>query len=124
MYIDTALLFDLQSVPKIFNAVAEGLTWIVQRGGVRHILHYPDDILNMAPPELTECGQALQTNLHACRRLGVFIAQEKVEGPSTCLILLEIEIDTEGWKLLLPREKLRWVATLVSLWRRRKMCIK
>ena len=34
LYIDTALPFGLRSAPKIFNAVADGLQWILQTNGI------------------------------------------------------------------------------------------
>ena len=124
VYIDTALPFGLRSAPKIFNAVADGLMWILQSGGVRFVLHYLDDFLVAGPSASEECDQALRATLHICEELGVPIAEEKVEAPGTCLTFLGIEIDTERRQLRLPGEKLERVRTLVASWRRKKGCTK
>ena len=39
-------------------------------------------------------------------RLGVPLEESKLEGPSTCLTFLGIEVDTVALQLCLPREKL------------------
>lgn len=39
--VDMALQFGLRSAPKIFNTLADGLTWVLQNSRVRFILHYP-----------------------------------------------------------------------------------
>ena len=80
VYIDKALPFGLRSAPKIFNAVADGLAWILQKSGVRFVLHYLDDFLIFGPPCSDECQQALATTLQVCSELGVPVADEKVEG--------------------------------------------
>ena len=41
--VDGMLPFGLSSAPKIFNAVADALEWIVGKEGVRFIFHYLDD---------------------------------------------------------------------------------
>ena len=124
VYIDKALPFGLRSAPKIFNAIADDLTWILQNQGVRFVLHYLDDFLLVGPPAAEECTRALGTTLWVCKELGVLIAEEKVEGPSTCLTFLGIEVDTVQWQLCLPQEKLQRVRVLVGSWRRKKGCTK
>ena len=44
LYLDTALPFGLRSAPKIFNALADGLQWILEEQGVE-VIHYLDDFL-------------------------------------------------------------------------------
>ena len=39
---------------------------------------------------------ALQLALRLCKRLGVLVADEKVEGPLTSLIFFSILLDTEA----------------------------
>ena len=43
LYVDVTLLFGLRSVPKLFNAVADGLAWVLQSVGINCVLHYLDD---------------------------------------------------------------------------------
>ena len=108
---------------KIFNVVADGLTCILQNGGVRFMLHYLDNFLVACLPASEECDQALRATFQIREELGIPIA-EKVEDPRTCLTFLGIEINTERWQLRLPGKKLQRVRTLVASWRRKKGCTK
>ena len=45
LYIDTVLPFGLRSAPKIFNAVAHVVEWIVRQQGEDTVFHYLDDFL-------------------------------------------------------------------------------
>ena len=50
------------------------------------------------------------------------VASDKVEGPSTCLKFLGIEIDTQWRCLRLPQDKLADLKQLVSNWIEKKSC--
>jgi hypothetical protein len=124
MYVDAALPFGLRSAPKIFNAVADALEWIVQHHGVRWLWHYLDDFLTCGKAGTEECHKNLQTMVDICRTLGIPLAMEKLEGPSTCLVFLGIVIDTILQELRLPEEKLRKLRELVQSWLSKKRCTK
>ena len=51
------------------------------------------------------------------------VASDKVEGPSTCLKYLGIEIDTQWMCLRLPQDKLADLKQLVASWIERKSCL-
>ena len=80
MYLDSALPFSLRSAPKVFNAVADGLEWVIQSRGVRFVAHYLDDFVVIGKPQSDECDVALSTALSACDNLGCPTAPEKQEG--------------------------------------------
>ena len=63
VYIDTALLFDLRSAPKIFSAIADALVWVLHCKGVQWQIHYLYDFLFLGPPNEPVCAQALKTAL-------------------------------------------------------------
>ena len=50
IYIDTLLPFELRSTPKVLNAVADALEWVVRSGGAQEIFHYLDDFLIVGTP--------------------------------------------------------------------------
>lgn len=50
LYIDPMLPFGLRSAPKIFNAVADALNWILKQSGIRQVFHYLDDFVIIRPP--------------------------------------------------------------------------
>ena len=59
LYVDTALPFGLRSAPKIFNAVADALQWIMERNGVPELLHYLDYFLIFGVPGVSRVPAGL-----------------------------------------------------------------
>ena len=114
------LPFGLRSAPKIFNAVADGLHWHLQRSGIQRLYHYLDDFIMLGPPHSPQCQGYLDTLLYQCNRLGVPIAE--TEGPSSYLVFLGIEIDTVAGELRFPTDKLQRLQTLLQQWGDKKVC--
>ena len=123
-FVDTALPFGLRSVPKIFTAMADGLLWIMAANGVESALHYLDDYLIFGPPGTEDCERALTTTLSLCQRLGVPVSQKKLDGPTTCLVFLGVELDTVALELRLPGDKLSRLRHIIAAWRGKKSCTK
>ena len=124
LFVDGALPFGLRSAPKLFNAVADALLWIMSRRGVQSAIHYLDDFLIVGPPRSESCSRALATSLRLSEELGVPIAPHKLEGPGTAISFLGIEIDTQEGVLRLPPAKLSRLRGLITTWKGRKCCIK
>ena len=102
-FVDTCLPFGLRSAPKVFNATADALEWIIVNQGkttVDFVLHYLDDFLFGGRPKSDSCGKALNLALRLCQEVGFPVMSEKVVGPAT-------EIDFLGfikpWKSGCPR---------------------
>ena len=124
VYVDAALPFGLRSAPKIFNALADAVEWIVREHGVSHLWHYLDDYITCGPAGSEECHFNLQLLIDVCQHLGVPLAEEKVEGPTTALVFLGILIDTVQGELRLPGEKLERLQSSVKEWSQRRRCTK
>ena len=90
IYIDHCIPFGLRSAPKLFNILADLLSWIAQNAGVSYLIHYLDDYLTMGPPASAICQRNLDIFISLCADLGVPLASEKLEGPSTSLSFLGI----------------------------------
>jgi len=116
LFIDCALPFGLRSAPRIFSAVADVLEWRAIFEGIPFVLHYLDDFLIISQPGSGEGSRHLQSLLALFERLRVPVAPEKVEGPTTKLTFLGIEIDSELMILRLPHQKLRDLRILVTEW--------
>ena len=116
VYIDTCLPFGLRSAPKLFNILAEFLAWIARQRNVSFLIHYLDDFLTMGPPSSVSCQHNLDTIIQICNYLGVPLALEKVEGPSTALTFLGIVLDTIKMEARLPEEKLSKLREEVAQW--------
>ena len=124
LYVDATLPFGLRSAPKIFNAVADALQWILESHGIPLILHYLDDFITLGPPGSDQCAINCHITSTICELLGVPLAQEKCEGPCTCLHYLGFELDTVKMEVRLPKVKLDHLLHLLSQWKNRKVCTK
>ena len=93
-YIDMVLPFGLRYAPFIFSSVADLLEWILRHNyGLNFLLHYLDDFWTLGPSN----SPARQNNLDTCIRLfkdwHIPLHPDNMEGPSTCLTVLGIELD-------------------------------
>jgi len=123
-YIDLCIPFGLRSAPKLFNIAADLLQWIAEYHGVAPLLHYLDDFLTLGPPHSKVCLQNLDTLKHICSRLGVPLALEKVEGPSTSLPFLGIILDSDRMEARLPDDKLARIQECLTAWLNKKKATK
>ena len=121
-YVDGMLPFGLRSAPKIFNAVADAMEWCIAQEGVEYIFHYLDDFAIVAPPESDLCRLWLCILKRVCAELGVPLAPEKQDGPTTVMQLLGITIDTVRQELRLPEEKLKRLLETLNQWESKKSC--
>ena len=107
IFTDTCLPFGLRSAPKLFNIIADLLSWILEQRGVTPLLHYLGDFLLMGPPNSEVCQNSLSTVKEVCSQLGIPLALEKVEGPSDSLTSLGITLDTQHMEARLPPDKVQ-----------------
>ena len=124
---DTCLRFGLWSAPKLFNAIADTLEWvIVNQGGslVEFIVHYLDDFLFGGRPNSDSCGRVLDLALCLCQVMGFPVMREKVVGPAMVIDFLGFVIDTTTMEIRLPSEKLSRIKVMIQSWRSRKGCSK
>ena len=110
-YIDTVLPFGLRSAPKIFTALANALQWIICRQVATWVANYLDDFVTLGKLGTSDCAHNQTIISDVCASLGVPLAPEKVEGPTTCLTFLGIEIDTVTMELWLPKKKISQLTT-------------
>ena len=115
-YIDSALPFGLRSAPKIFNALADAVQWVMLEAGVSDLWHYLDDYITVGVADSGGCQFNLDMMRHICEQLGVPLVANKCVGPATCLTFLGIEIDSGAMELRLPEEKLEWTRMEIARW--------
>ena len=60
------------------------------------IMHYLEDFLLVGASDGQDCAHSLNMFLTTCDYLGVRIAWDKLEGPTTILTFLGIEIDAQA----------------------------
>ena len=124
VYLDRALPFGLRSAPKIFSAVAYALMWIMSCQGLTAGIHYLDDFLFFGRPQASECDENLAKALSICNELGVPVATNKLEGPTTCLTFLGLQLDSQDGIISLPAVKLQKVKSTIAEWLTRRACTK
>ncbi len=123
-YVDKVLPFGLRSAPKIYNAVADGLLWILRAQDDVNSIHYLDDFLLFGAPDTPQCEVSLSRALARCTRLGVPVAPDKTDGPSMVLVFLGIQLDTRSLTMSLPSSKLERLRTTIRMWMGKKSCSK
>ena len=116
--------FGLRSAPKLFDILADILSWIAQKREVSYVIHYLGDFLTMGPPSFPICQQNRNTFIRWYSELGVPLAPNKVEGPSTTLTFLGIILDTQRMEIRLPQEKLTHIQVKLETWLKKRKAIK
>ena len=122
IFIDPMLPFGLRSAPKIFNAVADALHWHLHQSGIQFLFHYLDDFVIVGDPHSSQCADSLAILDRECAYLNIPMAAHKREGPTTCLVILGIEVDTMAGHLRLPQDKLERLQSLLQQWGSKRTC--
>ena len=102
-----ALPFGLHSAPYIFSSVADLVEWVLKKQyDTSFLLHYLDDFHTLGPPNSQTCQQNLDTCIQDSP------STDRLEGPSTLLTVLSIELDSLLLQARLPQEKFDRIHTL------------
>ena len=124
VYIDHCISFGLRSATKLFNIMADPLSWAAQKAGVSYLIHYLDDYLTVGPPLYQVCQNNADIFTSLCKDLGVPLATDKLEGPSTSLSFLGIILDTHYMEIRLPSDKLSRMQDMLKSWLSKKKATK
>ena len=118
--IDTCLPFGLRSAPKLFNILANLLSWIILKQGASSLRHYLDDFLTIGRPTSGICNQNSNIITRTCEELGVPLVSEKVEGPATSIPFLAIILDSSKMEAHLPSDKLTHIQQELTSWQSKR----
>ena len=119
-YHERVLPFGLKSSCRLWELYATALQHILERAcGIRCVVHYVDDFLFVVKAR-EEATRQLASALSVCERLGVPMAPDKTEGPTTCLTFLGVEIDTVKMEARLSDERLKRLHSLLKDWEKKK----
>ena len=105
-----------------FTALADAAQWLIKEAGVEQVIHYLDDYFFVESPQRP--ATALGTAIRTLSDLGIPLAPEKVEGPSTKLTFLGIELDSDLMTARLPEDKLERLKDVLAAWQDHKACTK
>jgi len=105
-FVDTCLPFGLRSAPCLFNRFTNTIHWTLENNyNIPHILHFLDDFLTARPTDSNTCAANLHTMLTFCDKINAPIKLLKVEGSTTCLTFLGIQIDTISMEASITSER-------------------
>ncbi len=124
-FVDLCLPFGLRSSVNRFTQLSDTLSWIMKHNySINYSTHYLDDFFIAGPPRSNSCALDLQRTITLFKKLGVPLALDKTEGPTTCLTYLGIEIDSTSMQLRLPADKFKALLSLINTWINKKKCTK
>ena len=122
-YVDLVLPFGGRSSSSIFTTFADLLCWILTEKCHLHTIHYSDDYLLASPPlPSTQSQRDLNTFKSTFHTLGVPVAEDKLVGPTTDLTFIGIMIDTNGFLISIPNDKVQEVVGLFHKWCNTRTC--
>lgn len=107
---------------KIFNAIADAVKCVLKQCSIDGIIHYLDDFLLIGQQSSGECAAALSTLLQVFDRLELPVAIEKLEGPTSRLTFLGIQLNSVGMEVCLPPSKLSELMELLQSWLGKRRC--
>ena len=117
--VDTRLPFGARFSPGIFHELTQAVKYILQQQGHNGIVVYLDDFLVIEPTK-EKCLDTLNTLIALVRKLGFCVAWNKVQGPTTCLTFLGVELDSRKMEMRLPTEKVEKFCALLDTFVERK----
>ena len=122
---DLHLPFSLRSSSFLFNHFADAFEWILKNNcAIPAHMHYLNDYFTVGPPLPPSCASQVQTMVEIADHLGITLAPDKLEGPTTRLVFLGILIDSNVMECSLLPDKLSQLLAELQAWSSRKKCIK
>ena len=119
-YIDKCLPFGLSVSCAVFEKFSTFLEWHVkQKTNSKQLIHYLDDFCGCSKDK-EKAKNSLTNTLSCFEALGVPVSDEKVEGPSTNIKFLGLEVDTIEMVVRLPSDKLNDLRSSIDWFINRK----
>ena len=98
-----AYLSVYRSSPFLFNRLADAFEWILKNNyAIQALMHYLDDYFTVGPPLSPVCASQVHTMVKSADPLGIPLAPDKLEGPTTRLVFLGMLIDSNLMECSLP----------------------
>ena len=105
-FIDKSLPMGYSESNCLFEKFSTFIQWaVMNESNSDNLDHYLDDFLFAGKSNTEDCKNLMNSFDRVCCRLGVPIAHEKTEGPTTKLSYLGLLIDTEKMLIQIPEDK-------------------
>lgn len=115
-YVDKCLPMGCSISCSLFEKFSTFLEWSLRnRSGMNSVVHYLDDFLFAGSSETGDCKKLMEQFYLLCETLGVPLAKEKTEGPTTSLVFLGMEINTREMSIKIPQEKVKKLNELLQM---------
>lgn len=120
-YYERVLPFGLRSSCRLWDLYASALHFcfmhLLDIHSLRDVIHYVDDFLFIVEPGSEAVAHEMLKGARAlCIELGLPLAPEKTEGPTTSLVFLGILLDTASMTASLPAARLSELQRLIVDW--------
>jgi len=114
-YIDKFLPMGLSQSANLFEKFSTFLQWLVEkRSGMTTVDHLLDDFIFAGKHGSNACMSLVNTFEEVCKELGVPIATEKSIDPTTVMVFLGLEIDTNEMTIRVPSHKIEELTALLQ----------
>ena len=130
LYYERVLPFGLRSSCRLWELFAAALHFLCEKLPCKvrfRVVHYVDDFLFVVepvsgPPPDAAAAALMRGATALCEQLGVPMATGpgKVEGPTTCLVFLGLELDTVALEVRLSAGRLSELLQLIVEWQSRE----
>ena len=122
-YFDRAVPFGCSLSCNLFNRFADLLQHIVKRKAqTQSLLHYLDDFLGGGKQKSGHCLFLMKIFSQSMEQLGVPLAEEKTEGPTTKLTFIGLELDSQDMVVRLPQEKVNEIRAMLKTMLNKSRC--
>lgn len=125
-YVDKFLPMGLSQSAFLFEKFSTFLHWVVaEKANSKSLAHLLDDFLLAGPANSHQCRSLVEVFESTCQELGVPIAEEKSVDPTTIMVFLGLEIDTNEMSVRIPVHRIVELQALLHKYiSRKKMSLK
>ena len=121
IYVDKCLPMGCSISCSLFEKCSSFLHWLVaDLVGCITLDHFLDDFIFAGKKDSLECEKLLSVFEATCTEVGIPIAEEKSMGPTTVLVFLGLEINSEAMSVRVPVKKIVELKNIISAMLERK----
>lgn len=125
-YFDKCLPMGCSRAPMLFETFSTFIHWCVAyKSGLQTLDHFLDDFIFVGSNKTDECVRLAVTFEQICSELEIPVAAEKSVGPTTVLVFLGLELDSNEMLVRVPLHKIEELLELLQSYAsRKKMSLK
>ena len=123
-FFDMFLPFGLRSSPALFLKFVSVLRYVIEQRKAHPVWNYLDDFWTCGPEAKNTCAKNLNIMLQSCSDLGFKVNPAKTVQPTTNLLLLGIELDTQKQEASIDTARLSDTLALLNIWSSKTRCKK